>query len=195
MSCTCECFSPACLLTWRHVSDVINSVSKSSVSARGKSAAVLAPIYRPPRAQVRRPEPRRRHQHARKPVDRRGLPRRPAVGLQQRVDESDWSKFDDELPLQTNVLAKFCTPYANSVKSQSREQKAIYVDGIDHDATLSMPKLDKDQKDIPILTKLPDDTAPSMPIRRSYKHRYNELEKAQDRKIIGSQRCTSKIRA
>ena len=109
------------------------------------------------------------------------------------MDESDWSKFDDELPLQTNVLAKFCTPYANSVKSQSREQKAIYVDGIDHDATLSMPKLDKDQKDIPILTKLPDDTAPSMPIRRSYKHRYHE--KAQARKIIGSQRCTSKIRA
>ena len=79
--------------------------------------------------------------------------------------KKEWSMFDDEDPLKTELLEKFCRP-DDTMNLQKREEQAKYLpNDSEHDKTYSMPKLDLFQKYIPILKSLPDDTTPN-PIRR-----------------------------
>lgn len=75
-----------------------------------------------------------------------------------------WPGVDGHMKVQKGTVATFCT-VDDSIPVVARNQKATYVDGDKHDDALSMPKLDNDLKNIPILQDLSDDVV-GHPIRR-----------------------------
>jgi hypothetical protein len=74
-----------------------------------------------------------------------------------------WPSLDKHIKLQNSTLAQFCT--VDTIPVIPRNKKTKYINDENYDEELSMPKLDKDQKNIPILKNLPDDAA-GHPIRR-----------------------------
>jgi hypothetical protein len=75
-----------------------------------------------------------------------------------------WPGVDKHIKLLNATVASFCT-VDTDIPAIGRYKKALYTDNSKHDDILSMPKLDKDQKNIPILQNLPDDAA-GHPIKR-----------------------------
>jgi hypothetical protein len=75
-----------------------------------------------------------------------------------------WPGVDGHIKVLNPTLQTFCT-VDDDINALQRRQNAVYEGGVDHDSSLSMPKLDKDQKNIPILKSLPDDAA-GHPIKR-----------------------------